>query len=74
MNRPMEMPEAVAKVFITEELQTRDVSVPDYLREKLAIQGLLLKWPTIRPRCCRGWLSSRWKFAQPVSGHQHSPS
>jgi two-component sensor histidine kinase len=34
------LPEAVASVFITEELERRAPATPDYLREKLAIQEL----------------------------------
>jgi two-component sensor histidine kinase len=36
----IELPEAVAQVFITDKLVARSTPAPDYLREKLAIQDL----------------------------------
>jgi two-component sensor histidine kinase len=36
----VQLPQAIAEVFITEELQRRLAPAPDYLREKLAIQDL----------------------------------
>ena len=40
MNQRIELPEAVARVFVTDKLHARKGPVPDYLREKLAIQDL----------------------------------
>jgi two-component sensor histidine kinase len=40
MNQRVTLPSAVAKVFITDQLYDRVPPVPDYLREKLAIQDL----------------------------------
>jgi two-component sensor histidine kinase len=40
MNTSVELPEPVAKVFITDQLYERAPVVTDYLREKLAIQDL----------------------------------
>jgi two-component sensor histidine kinase len=36
----VQLPQAIAEVFITDELQRRLAPAPDYLREKLAIQDL----------------------------------
>lgn len=40
MGPRIDLPEAIAKVFITDQLYRRDPPAPDYLREKLAIQDL----------------------------------
>jgi two-component sensor histidine kinase len=40
MNTPINLPEPVAKVFITDQLKARAPVVTDYRREKLAIQDL----------------------------------
>ena len=42
MNQRVILPSAVAKVFITDQLYDRAPPVPDYLREKLAIQDLAI--------------------------------
>lgn len=40
MGSNIHLPAAVAEVFITDELSRRQSAIPDYLREKLAIQDL----------------------------------
>lgn len=40
MGPRVQLPQAIAEVFITEQLQSRPGAAPNYLREKLAIQDL----------------------------------